>query len=662
MTLLRDNAPRSARAWAVQIGRTRSSLTLESQSPNEQQAGTVAVPTRVQVTAHVVAPSHDIAPGPGSSSEPDARPGRRATGWDLLGVSLTALGMLGVRQVATFVIGTPLGESRLFIVAAAVAAAVSLALLAWLVIRDRPRAREVPRLAAAVWTAPPAPWVAGVLGVLLATPVLGLYTPVLLGDADSARVIAAVAHVRTHGIGFLVDTQDNFLPHLLLGPVVAIGGLAGAKLFTLLTLQMLAGVSAYVSYRITRSMLGAAAAALALLAIPPAVEQAGYIPMYLTMLALGYLGGWLAYRAITQPDRRSLAVAAGVCLALAPEAQAVGVLFLAVPVLVLVFAPTSRTGVAAAARVYLVVALAMIPRIAINLSAGGLERIASYRTDYWITNGYVELIQSNFWGYTGVNEPLGEYVSRLPWRFTHSLDPQGYVVLALAVVAWLTLSRGRGRAFVLAVVGFMVVAISIKQVPPFPRYYAPLWPGMAILVGFGVGKLARRPARTVKTLALGVVTGLAVLAATTLEDTVHTHDEQRAIVESGPYRQLAGAIADGKGVIGARSHSLLNVTADIPTWGGQFLTEDEYVTYLTWPSDDAVIEVMERHDIGWVLIHPNRKLETDYHNTWLIPSHGASARQVVQVAASPAFCLAAEISGFQLYRLGSCSSSPNDRE
>jgi hypothetical protein len=63
-----------------------------------------------------------------------------------------------------------------------------------------------------------------------------------------------------------------------------------------------------------------------------------------------------------------------------------------------------------------------------------------------------------------------------------------------------------------------------------------------------------------------------------------------------------------------------------------------------------------------VLIHPNRKLETDYHNTWLIPSHGASARQVVQVAASPAFCLAAEISGFQLYRLGSCSSSPNDRE
>ena len=42
---------------------------------------------------------------------------------------------------------------------------------------------------------------------------------------------------------------------------------------------------------------------------------------------------------------------------------------------------------------------------------------------------------------------------------------------------------------------------------------------------------------------------------------------QRAIVESGPYRQLADAITDGKGVIGARSHSLLNVTSGHPYLG-----------------------------------------------------------------------------------------------
>lgn len=636
-------------------------MTLESQIPSEEQAGTLAVPEQVRVAAPEIKPEvkrlDNVAPG-AETPRADAHSGRRVAGWDLLGMSLTALVMLGVRYATTVAIGTPLGHSRrLFIVAVAVTAAVSLGLLAWLVVRQRPRPREALRRTAAVWTKPPGAWAAGALGVLLSTPVLALYTPVLLGDADSARVVAAVTHVRAHGIGFLVDTQDNLLPHILLGPVVAVAGLAGAKLFTLLTLQVLAGVSAYVAYRITGSMLGAAAATLALLGLPVAVEQGGHLPMYPTMLTLGYLGGWLAYRAITQPDRLSLAVAAGLCLALAPEAQAVGVLFLAVPVLVLVFARVPRTGLAAAARVYLVVALATIPRIAINLSSGGLEQITGYRTDYWITKGYVDLIQSNFWGYIGVNEPLRVYLDRLPGRFVNSLDPQGSVVLALAVVAWLVLSRGRGRAFVVVVVGFMVVAVSVKQVPPFPRYYSPLWPGLAILVGFGVGTLARRPARALKALALGAATGLVVMAATTLVDVADSQDRSATFIDNGPLRQLAGTITDGKGVIGARSHSLLNVTADIPTWGGQFLTEDEYVTYLTWPSDNAVIEVMERHDIGWVLINPDRRLETDYHNTWLVPNHGASARQPERVAASPAFCRAAAVGGFELYRLGGCPGS-----
>jgi hypothetical protein len=607
------------------------------------------------VTVPEVGPVADVSPAPEPSGEPTARAGRRATGWDLLGLSVTALGMLGIRQVAVVAIAAPLGQSRrVFLVAAVVGAVVSLGLLAWLVVRDRPRPGRIPRLAAAVWADPPGPWAAGVLGVLLATPVLALYTPVLLGDADSARVIAAVAHVRSHGIGFLVDTQENFLPQVLLGPVVAVGGLAGAKLFALLTVPVLAGVSAYVTYRIRPSMLGAAAATFALLTIPAVVDRGGYVPMYPVMLALGYLGGWLAYRAMTEPDRRSLAVAAGVCLALAPEAQPVGQLFLTAPLLLLVFAPSWRTGIATSARIYLFVALAMIPRIALNLAAGGLDHVAVYRTDYWITEGYLNLIQSRFWHYSGVNEPLGEYLSRLPWRFTHALGTQGYVVLALGGVAWLALGRGRGRAFVLAVVGFMVLAITIKQVPPFPRYYSPLWPGMAILVGTGVGMLARRPARAARTLALGALTGLVVLSATTLVDVSHTQDAPRALIDNGPYRALAGTITDGKGVIGARSHSLLNVTADIPTWGGQFLTEDEYVTYLTWPSDDAVVEMMERHGIGWVLIHPNRKLETEYHDTWLVPSHGARARHLERVAASPAFCRTAAIGGFELYRLGGC--------
>ena len=596
-------------------------------------------------------------PAPAGERPPgaDRRQGRPTTGWDMLGLAGAMTVMLVVHRAATKVLATGIGHLAVTRTAAIAAGSLSTALLLWLVVRDRPRTRDLPRLVTRVWTDPPGNWVAAALGALLTVPVLSLYTPVLLGDADSARVVAAVDHVRTHGIGFILDTQDNLLPHLMVGPAVAIAGLAGAKVVAILSVQVLGAVTCYVTRRITGSMLGAAAAVIALVALPPVIDRAGYVPMYPTMLALGYLGAWLAYEAIIEPDRPWLrATAAGACLALAPEAQAVGQLIVVAPVLLLVFAPGWRAGLAACARIYLAVAVVSLPRLALNLWVGGPHRLSSYRTDYWITEGYVREIQTNFWEYQGVNEPLGEYLVQLPGRFTHTLEPQGWIVLGLALLGWVLACRARGRLLVLGVTGFMVLAVSLKQVPPFPRYYSPLWPGIAMLVGVGVAALARRRSWAPRALTSVALAGLVVVAGSSLDHVVHSHDAQRTVIAERPFHELAAAIDDDRGVIGARSHNLLNVTTRTPTWGGQFLTEDEYVTYLTWPSDDAVVEVMERHDIGWVLIQSNIELETTYHDTWLLPHHGRPARHVERVAISPAFCRVADIDGYLLYRLGGC--------
>jgi hypothetical protein len=665
IAILCDDCRRSDRAWVTAQRRARGSVALGSDVSSEHAADGSGA-TAVEVERPATGSPDEPAAAPGSRPAP-RQPGRRADGWDVLGILLLASAMLGVHHAATAAIGTPLGHSRVVTVATIVVVAASAVAFAVLVARDRPRPAELAGLVTRVWTDPPGSWAAGLLGGLIATPVLGLYTPLLLGDADSARVVAAVTHVQAHGIDYILKTQDPLLPHVILGPVVAIGGLAAVKLVALLSVQALAGVTCYVTHRITGSMLGGAAAALALLAIPSAVDRAGYVPMYPTMLALGYLGGVCAYVAIARPERSwPAAVAAGVCLALAPEAQAVGVLFLPVPLLLLIFSPTWRAGLASCARIYLVVAVAMIPRLAINLSVNGLERFVSYRTDYWATKGYLREIQSNFWHYTGVDEPLGEYLGLQPWRFTHTLGPWGYVVLGLALLTVIGLAlltvigrrRARALVFVVAALGFIVLALTVKQIPPFPRYYSPLWPGMAVLVGVGVAGLGRHWGRIARFLAVALIPALAVLAVASLVGTVHDDDRQRAPIDNGPYRLLAGTIDDRKGVIGARPTALVNVTADRPTWGGQFLSEEEFVTYLTWPSDEAVIDVMKRHNIGWVLIHPDRRLETSYHDTWLMPHYGRRARHVDQIAASPNFCPTMNASGFLLYRLGPCDGSP----
>jgi hypothetical protein len=577
------------------------------------------------------------------------------TAWLPFGLSLLAFVMLTLTQAAVIAGPEPLegpGFLRSAVLVSGVAA-IATWIVAWL--REPPSSlAEIPRQALRPWNDPRRSWPAAALGALLSLPLLGLFVPTGLGDADSVRAVAAVKYVHRHGIGLLVDTQDNFGPHLVLGPAVALGGLAGVRLVTVLAVPALAAAAAYTTRRISGSMLGAAAAALALLSTPAVLARATLVPMYPAMLACGTLGCWLAYRAMTDHRSWRYALGAGASLVAALELHNVGQLFLAVPGLLVIACPRWRPALAGLLRIGVVIAGLAVPRLVVNVSEGGLSRVTENRTDYWITKGYVSRIQTELLGYEGVGEPIGSYLERLPGRFVGSLGAEGWLALGLAALAILGL-RWRAKLFVLACLGFMVAAITVKQIPPFPRYYSPLWPGIAILAGLAVGWLVRRRQIAGRVVGTILVLALALLSALSYRTVAQRTAEQAAAVEAKPYQQLADMVDDGKGVIGARSHVLAQVDPDIPTYGGQFLTEREYVTYLSWPSDDAVIAMMERHDIGWVLINPDPRLETQYHNTWLVPAHGLVSRQVAAVAASPAFCQVAAIDGFVLYRLGPCA-------
>jgi hypothetical protein len=96
------------------------------------------------------------------------------------------------------------------------------------------------------------------------------------------------------------------------------------------------------------------------------------------------------------------------------------------------------------------------------------------------------------------------------------------------------------------------------------------------------------------------------------------------------------------------------VDGDREIWGTVFLSEEEFVTYLTWPSDQQVVDVLRDHDIGWALVGEDRRLEVDYHDAWLRPAYGRSARQAERLASSPDFCLVEQVPGYLLYRLGAC--------
>ncbi len=583
---------------------------------------------------------------------------RSFTAWDWLGTA--ALFSLGA--MLCWVAARPyFGQGRSYaypmyvMVALGLAGFVGVAAGAIILVRwHHFRARAVPRALLRVWLQPPRDWMMFVFGVLVTVPMVAYLTRVILGDADSARIVASVFFVQREGPGYLIRSQDNLLPHALFGPAVALGSITLAKAVSVASVQVLAGVVSYMSWKLFRTAAAALASVLALLAFRVIPDRAGLLPMYPLMLTLAYLGVFFAYRAIHSEGRRRLLFSstAGLCLALSAEAHNIGLFFFVVPAFFLV-TTSFRQAFLGLWRVYLWLALFYLPRAVINLADGGLSYLFLNRVDFWITKGYLNELQVHFYRLP-VRFGMGEYLAKLPAQVPRITGVTGLVPLALAAVA-LPLRTGRLRWFALVCLAYFVIPIIITRGPFFPRYYTPVLVGASIAVGAGLPLLLAR-FRAGRKLAAVYLAVLAAMAGTNFVSVLYKTQGRQASVLRGPYRALADRVDDGKGVIGSRSVSLLFTTPRIPTYGGQFLSEQELVTYLTWPSDKQVITMMRARDIGWVLIGPRLDLETTYADVWLLPHYGKVARQVSAIAESPDFCLAMKGGGFRLYRLGGCTA------
>jgi hypothetical protein len=330
------------------------------------------------------------------------------------------------------------------------------------------------------------------------------------------------------------------------------------------------------------------------------------------------------------------------------EAHQVGQLFLVLTALLVVTGPPAST-LRGLARVYAVVALLSVPRLAINLADGGPNHLLSNRVDFWFTKGYLEPIQVGIFDLP-IHDGLGEYLAKVPGRAVEIWGSPGVFVIALAVMG-LVLANARLRRFAVACVVLLLAVAVHRRLPFYSRYFSPLLVGTALAAGVALPALPRRwrVGRAVLAVALA---GLIVCVALSYRSAVRELQAFQYRLAEGPYLRLARQIPSGDGVVGTRSMYLNFASTDVRVYGDQFLPEDEYVTFLTWPSDAAVIDVLERHDARWIIV-PSRpwRWVSEYNDIWLRPNYGKSATYHREVEESPAFCLERRLGGVALYRL-----------
>jgi hypothetical protein len=513
-------------------------------------------------------------------------------------------------------------------------------------------ASEIPKLLVRAWRDSTNGWTMFLLGCALTLPAFALYTPTLFGDSDSARLIASILYVQRNGFDYLIETQEVLLPHILLSPIMAVGGIPAVQVFDAFSVVVLGGVVAFITWRLTRSPLAVLAGVLALNSLPAILDRAYRVPMYPAMLSLGFLGVYLSHRAIVAENRSRRwqgAVLAGLCLVLAFEAHQVGQLFLVVTALLVVTARPSLA-LAGLGRIYLVVVVLSIPRLVINVTDGGFSHFFINRVDFWLMKGYLKPIQTDFFALP-VRDALREYVEKVPGSLLDVWGSSGLLVLALGLLGLLAMSsRLRRLALICA---FLMLAVALyRRLPFYPRYFSLLLVGSALAAGLAFSWVIRTNSRGRRAaVALGLL-GLLASAAFGYQGMLENLQMRERSLANGPYLRLAKAIPPGDGVIGTRSMYLNFARADVRTFGGQFLTEQEYVTFLTWPSEDAVIDLMRRHDIEWIFI-PRKpwKWVLRYNNVWLLPNHGSPARYHREVGHSAAFCRARRIGRAALFKL-----------
>lgn len=497
---------------------------------------------------------------------------------------------------------------------------------------------------------PLAGWGLALVGAGMALPLVGSYSA-SISESDSAWLVVSTAHVRDQGLTLLERNQDVLLPHLVLSPLLDHGGLAAAVAFTILCTIALAAFTAVLAQRVTGSMVGVVAAVAALLSFPEVVARADRLPMYSLMLLLGYGGGLLLHLAMSPtPTPRWYPVAAGVAVMLSVEAHSVGQLFLLLPFLLLVLHPWSRAWRPLGVTVVTMLVVG-IPRVVINLADGGLTAFRSNYTDFMIQRGYLRTVNRDFWGQNIDASPIS-YLRNLPDLARGAFGQMSLApAVILAVLAGIQ-SRGRSRRFAIAAAGTYLLALVVASPGTYSRYLLPLSVGAAVVAGVGATRaVAARGERLVGSL----VVGLLVLGATVnVGSYVGRAAAGHRTVLAGSWPVFAGLVDDGTAVLGVRSHELVWTDPNVKTEFSRTLSEADFVTYLTWPTDAAVLDVMDRVGAGWIFIHAQRALEVDYHQTWVEPAYGLDVRHVEQIAISDEFCLVAEIDGRRLYRRGGC--------
>ncbi len=385
-------------------------------------------------------------------------------------------------------------------------------------------------------------------------------------------------------------------------------------------------------------------------------EQTGWLTFYPAFALFGYAGLYLGGRYVLEDSGSvDLAFLAALLLAYSLCAFTTALVFLPVPALLLLCF-WNRTRVQKTLKLYALIGVFASPWLVWHIWVGGSHFY--YHPLNWFTENYLQTVNRDFWHLPHAS--LAAYLPNMIGVGFRELMPAPLWAVALFGLGSLFATRGvRAGVFAVACIGFFICTLAVIRPAPYARYFYPILPFVTLLGAYGFYSywefMKRRPfGRFFMTGVAGVAIVLAALAGfiPSARATYNTKYADR--LESSPsysdMRAIAGIIHDERGVI-ARDSGMQAVILSNQIHTVFLVSERDYVTYLSWPSDEEVMLVLRKYDIGWILLYKDTERWEKGYNIWLEEAYGVPPRHYTMVEHAPDFRLAFDGKVYRLYQV-----------
>jgi 4-amino-4-deoxy-L-arabinose transferase-like glycosyltransferase len=450
---------------------------------------------------------------------------------------------------------------------------------------------------------------------------------------DNARTLVFINKILREPGAWTLEKQLPLLQFATYASLITLFGWdAPLVLVPLLFSAALALLVGYIAQRVGGGLWTFLVAALMLASLPVFLVQAKSLPFYPPTLFFGY-GGVFAAIVYARSGGRMAFVGAALGLPAALYSFGVGIVFLAVLPLYLLI-DRRRPVLIRLAQVYAIVLALAAPWLVWHLAVDGYSGLFGQQTTWFIDRGYLNIRNSEFWD-TGSSSHI-QFLGRLPGMFADASGRLAIPLVALSVVGLIRLPSWSWRAAVLLALAIPIGALVYVTPAAHARYVYVLLPGLVLLSVYGLPGLLHLLSsyrRTAHLSAVGAMVAFGLLGTLFLQNVQDDLDTAN-MMQTRPAQSELAAVAkfidDDKAVIGSRLYWLIYYEHENELLTTDFISEEDFVTYLSWPSDEAVAEMFERNNVGWLLLHRAERWERDY-NVWLMKAAGQLPQHYVKV-------------------------------